>query len=106
MTDQELPGVFLKIPPRVGSGGGRAERRAQPKTQAVVGKLGDGRNLSPRVRFVAERGSASYGTAYNKLDWEVIDKDRSAGNQCVCRTTQSDARLIVYALNNALPAHQ
>lgn len=50
-------------------------------------------------RYVAERGSGSHGTAYNKLDHEVIDTERKPGNRIVCRATGPDARDIAAALN-------
>jgi hypothetical protein len=33
----------------------------------------------------------------------VLDRDAIAGRQLLCRTTQSGARLICYALNQAIP---
>lgn len=50
-------------------------------------------------RFVVERGSGSSGTAYNKLDHEVIDLERTAGHRIVARATCLDAELICRALN-------
>jgi hypothetical protein len=50
-------------------------------------------------RYVAERGSGSAGTAYNRLDWEVLDRTRRAARQLVCRATRDDALLIAAALN-------
>lgn len=52
-------------------------------------------------RYVAERGSGSHGTAYNKLDYEVLDRERKPGNRIVCRATRSDAVEIAAALNRA-----
>jgi hypothetical protein len=58
------------------------------------------RTPSPHsYRFVVERGSGSSGTAYNKLDHEVIDVERKAGNRIVARATRRDATLICTALN-------
>lgn len=52
-------------------------------------------------RYVAERGSGSNGTAYNRQDWEVIDTERNAGRRIVCRAQRADAVLIAAALNGA-----
>jgi hypothetical protein len=60
-------------------------------------------NPGPRVRYVMERGSGSAGTAYNKLDFEVLDRHAMPGRQLVCRTSQAFARLITYALNRVIP---
>lgn len=56
-----------------------------------------------RTRYVAERGGGSSGTAYNKLDWEVLDRDGAPGRALVCRTNQTNARLITFALNQVVP---
>ena len=56
-----------------------------------------------RVRYTAERGSGNAGTVYNKLDHEVLDRDAPAGRQVICRATATNARLIAFALNEALP---
>lgn len=51
------------------------------------------------ARYVAERGSATCGTAYNARDWEVLDTERQAGSRVVCRAAGADARMIAAALN-------
>lgn len=55
-------------------------------------------------RYFCERGSGSSGTAYNKLDHEVIDRAQTAGSQVICRATSHNARLICRALNTASEA--
>lgn len=50
-------------------------------------------------RFVVERGGGSSGTAFNKMDHEVIDMERKPGNRIVARATRRDAILICTALN-------
>jgi hypothetical protein len=56
-----------------------------------------------RARYVAQRGPGGNGTAYNKMDWMVLDRTAPAGGQLICRTSLSNARLITFALNLALP---
>jgi hypothetical protein len=53
----------------------------------------------PAIRYIAERGSGSNGTAYNQRDYEVIDQDRVAGRRVVGRANRADAQLIAWALN-------
>jgi hypothetical protein len=40
---------------------------------------------------------------YNPLDAKVLDTHAPAGQRLVCRCTASNARLIAYALNRAIP---
>jgi hypothetical protein len=40
---------------------------------------------------------------YNPLDAKVLDTEAPAGQRLVCRATASNARLICYALNLAIP---
>jgi hypothetical protein len=40
---------------------------------------------------------------YNPLDAKVLDTEAPAGQRLVCRCTASNARLIAYALNRAIP---
>jgi hypothetical protein len=40
---------------------------------------------------------------YNPLDAKVLDTEAPAGQRLVCRCTASNARLVAYALNRAIP---
>jgi hypothetical protein len=40
---------------------------------------------------------------YNPLDAKVLDTEAPAGQRLVCRATASNARLICFALNLAIP---
>jgi hypothetical protein len=82
---------------------GEREPGPTPKSFHDVGTNDRLERPGLRVRYVPERGPGGNGTAYNKLDWMVLDRDAIAGRQLLCRTTQSGARLICYALNQAIP---
>lgn len=52
------------------------------------------------MRYVAERGSGTNGTAYNRQDYEVLDTSRPAGRRIVARAARKDAEMIADSLNN------
>lgn len=90
---------------QVSSPTGEREPAPKPLSQPDVRSVGnEAFGAGSRIRYVAERGSGVRGTAYNELDWEVLDKEAPAGRRVLCRTTQTNARLIAYALNRALPS--
>jgi len=93
-----------------GEAAGRVDRGTSVDPGATVRSVprntkqpGPHDNLRQRQRYVVERGGGSSGTAYNKLDHEVIDQERIASFRIVARATRSDARLICWALNKAIP---
>jgi hypothetical protein len=55
-----------------------------------------GSRLRPRYIIGLDGG-------YNPLDAKVLDTEAPAGQRLVCRATASNARLICYALNLAIP---
>jgi hypothetical protein len=76
------------------------EREPETPTPPVVCSGADPSSGS-RLRFAAERGSGFSGTAYNRLDWEVVDHDAPAGRRIKCRATRQNAQDIAAALNRA-----
>ena len=89
----------------LGETGGREPAPSRPAALPVVssGRGEVSRGAGSRTRYVAERGPGGNGTAYNKMDWMVLDRTAPAGGQLICRTNLSNARLITFALNLALP---
>jgi hypothetical protein len=55
-----------------------------------------GSRLRPRYIIGLDGG-------YNPLNAKVLDTEAPAGQRLVCRATASNARLICYALNLAIP---
>lgn len=88
--------------------GEAGEREPAPLPSAASPVVSSGRGemmpgAGSRARYVAQRGPGGNGTAYNKMDWMVLDRTAPAGGQLICRTSLSNARLITFALNLALP---
>ena len=84
------------------------EREPAPERPAALPVVSSGQGeVTPgagsRARYVAQRGPGGNGTAYNKMDWMVLDRAAPAGGQLICRTNLGNARLITFALNLALP---
>lgn len=81
---------------------GAGEREPEPSSLVSSAVRNDDQGQAgagSRARYVAERGCGSAGTAYNRLDWEVLDRTRRAARQLVCRATREDALLIAAAMN-------
>jgi hypothetical protein len=90
--------VLTSSRPSVAAG----EREPGPQTVPTSPVRRDAISLTgsgSRLRYVAERGGGSSGTAYNRLDWEVLDLERTAGRRVICRARYRDAHLIAEALN-------
>jgi hypothetical protein len=66
-----------------------------PPTHAT--SVQSGSRLRPRYVTAQDGGS------YNPLDSRVLDTHAPAGQRLVCRATASNARLICFALNLAIP---
>lgn len=95
--------IDIQFPPsgRVRKGLGSASRGDAVVAKAdVCSAVSDGGTPGSRVyRYTVERGSGSSGTAYNKLDHEVLDLAAQAGARVICRATRTNAHLICSALN-------
>lgn len=98
----------IQFPAVLRDGGGSAGRGTLNIPTSVSIDVGNpnrqpGPHSNQRQRYIVERGGGSSGTAYNKLDHEVLDRERPAGARIVARACGRDARLIAWALNQAVP---
>ena len=67
-----------------------------PPMRVTSAQPAPGSRLRPRYTTGQDGG-------YNPLDSKVLDTQAPAGQRLVCRATASNAKLIAYALNRAIP---